>query len=116
MGAGAPRSFRCTYTTPRRKRRSSTNPRALRETPRVTGRNPKALGTTSGAAGKPKHGHWWESEPATMALAKELGLEARVGESMQEFRARIVAEVERRKHEHKRGSEPGMADCLPQGG
>jgi len=44
---------------------------------------------------KPREPAWWASESGIIAKGRELGIEARIGESMPEFKGRINAQIER---------------------
>lgn len=57
--------------------------------------NPPPLQQTGGK--RSSEAAWWASDGATIAKGAELGLNARPGESMAEFKGRITAEIERRK-------------------
>lgn len=43
---------------------------------------------------KPRENAWWATEGGIIAKGRELGIEARVGETMPEFKARINAKIE----------------------
>lgn len=63
--------------------------------------NPPLPPPSGGARGKPRdkqnplngHGAWWTSEAATQAVARQLGMTARGGESWEDFRGRIRARL-----------------------
>ena len=47
-----------------------------------------------GSTPKPRGPAWWATENGILAKGRELGIEARVGETMPEFKARINAKIE----------------------
>lgn len=78
---------------PRSSRQRGTNPRAKGTNPRATGTNPLAL------KGNGQSPHGYLTDDAIKVLGMRYGIEARAGEAMDSYRARVLAEDTRQHSE-----------------